>query len=238
MSNSSVAHDTVTAIYDSFPTMMIITLCIIVVLMGIFFRSILTPLRSIVSISLTVAFSFGLAVCVFQIGALDWTHIRTMTSTGDEVCWLVPIMTFSILVGLALDYDVFVTSRVLEFRMDGNEHRTSIAMGLNATGGIVGAAGLIMAVAFGSLLSSSNPVLYQWSFILTISVLLHTWIVEPLIVPILIGISKKLCWWPRNLPEEQFTFVEFQEISDSDDVAGLLRTLESSSEYEPLRPTL
>ena len=206
-------------------------------LIGIFFRSIFAPIRSIVSITLTLGFSFGLAVYVFQDGTFNWTNIRVLTSIGDEMCWLVPIMAFSILIGLALDYDVFLVSRVVEFRLEGNEHRSSIAMGLDSTGGIIAAAGVIMAVAFGSLLFSSNPVLYQWSFILTTGVLVHTFFVEPLVVPILISLSGEYCWWPRRLPEEQlFCFAEFQE-RDYDDVAGLLRTLESSSEYEPLRTT-
>lgn len=216
--------------------MVVITMVVIFGLMGFYFRSIFAPIRSIVSISLTLAFSFGLAVCVFQDGVLDWTNVRALTSIGDEMCWLVPIMAFSILIGLALDYDVFLISRVLEFRLEGYEHRSSIAMGLDSSGGIIAAAGLIMSIAFGSLLFSSNPVLYQWSFILTSAVLLHTFFIEPLVVPILTGLSGKRCWWPRRLPEEQFCFSEFQE-HDSDDVAGLLRTLESSSEYEPLRAT-
>jgi len=225
----------VNAVYSAFPLMIGITMLVIFGLMGVFFKSIFVPIRSIVSIGLTLAFSFGLAVCVFQDGALNWTNVRVLTSIGDEVCWLVPIMAFSILIGLALDYDVFLISRILEFRLEGHEHRTSIAMGLDSTGGIIAAAGVIMAVAFGSLLFSSNPVLYQWSFILTTGVLLHTFCVEPLVVPILTGLSGKHCWWPRRLPEEHICFTEFHQDHDSDDVAGLLRRLETTSEYEPLR---
>jgi uncharacterized membrane protein YdfJ with MMPL/SSD domain len=187
-----------------------------------------------VSISLTLAFSFGLSVLVFQDGVLNWTSIRALTSIGDEVSWLVPIMAFTIIVGLTLDYDVFLISRILEYRLEGYEHKSSVAMGLDATGGIITAAGAIMAVAFGSLMLSTNPVLYQWSFLVTSAVLLDTFVVRSIVVPILTGIAGKYCWWPRRLPDEQVCFEEFQ--ATPEDVAGLLRTLESSSEYEALSP--
>lgn len=233
--SAGIAYDTVTAVYSYFcPSMIVITTTVVFILMGIFFKSVFLPIRSIVSISLTLAFSFGLSVLVFQDGVLNWTSIQALTSIGDELCWLVPIMAFTIVVGLTLHYDVFLTSRILEYRLEGYEHRSSIALGLDATGGIITAAGVITAVAFGSLMFSSNPVLYQWSFLVTSAVLLDTFVVRTIVVPILTGMAGKYCWWPRRLPDEQICYEEFQ--SRQDDVAGLLRTLEASSEYEPLSP--
>lgn len=233
--SAGIAHDAVDAVYSSFPAMIVITAIVVFFLMGIFFKSVFPPIRSIVSISLTLAFSFGLSVLVFQDGVWNSTHFRAFTSVGDEVCWLVPIMSFSIVVGLALDYDVFLIYRILEYRLEGYEHRSSVALGLDATGGIITAAGVIMAVAFGSLMFSSNPVLYQWSFLVTSAVLLDTFVVRTIIVPILTGLAGQHCWWPRRLPDEQICFEEFRT-QQPDDVAGLLRTLEASSEYEPLPP--
>jgi uncharacterized membrane protein YdfJ with MMPL/SSD domain len=106
-------------------------------LMGLFFGSFLPPLRSIVSISCTLAFSFGLAVLVYQDGLWDWTRIRSLIAVEGDICWLVPVMSFSIIVGLALDYDIFLVSRILEFRLDGYHHQSSIVAGLDATGGII-----------------------------------------------------------------------------------------------------
>eukprot|EP00173_Palmaria_palmata_P000113 Plantae.Rhodophyta-Palmaria_palmata.ctg10535.p1 GENE.Plantae.Rhodophyta-Palmaria_palmata.ctg10535~~Plantae.Rhodophyta-Palmaria_palmata.ctg10535.p1 ORF type:complete len:262 (+),score=11.43 Plantae.Rhodophyta-Palmaria_palmata.ctg10535:104-787(+) len=214
--------------------MIVVTTLTVFVLMCLFFKSVFPPIRSIVSISLTLSFSFGLSVLVFQRGIFDWVHLRTLTSMGDEVCWLVPIMAFSIVVGLALDYDVFLISRILEYRIEGYEHKSSIALGLDATGGIITAAGVIMSVAFGSLMCSSNPVLYQWSFLLTTAVLLDTFVIRTIVVPILTGLAGELCWWPRQLPEERICFVEFEKPMPIEDVASRMRTLESTSQYEPL----
>lgn len=230
--SAAIEFDALQAVYASFPTMVVITTLVVFVLMGVFFRSVFTPLRSILSICLTLAFSFGLGVLVYQHGVFDWTGLRALTSIGDEVCWLVPIMTFSIIVGVALDYDVFLISRILEYRLEGYEHKTSIACGLHATGGIITAAGVIMAFAFGSLMFSSNPVLYQWSFLLTTAVLLDTFLIRTVVVPIITGLAGRHCWWPRQLPEETICMVEYEDRSE--ETYNLLRTLEESSEYEPL----
>ena len=200
--SAAIEYDAVEAVYGAFPTVITITILVVFILMGTFFRSIVTPLRSVVSIAMTLCFVFGLCVLVYQHGILNWTHVPSWTSMGDEISWLVPVMAFSIIVGLALDYDVFLISRILEYRTDqGLDHESSIVAGLYSTGGIITAAGVIMAVAFGGLMFSSSPVLYQWSFLLTSAVLLDTFVIRSLIVPIVMGWTGKISWWPRRLPE-------------------------------------
>jgi uncharacterized membrane protein YdfJ with MMPL/SSD domain len=58
--------------------------------------------------------------------------------------WLTPVMSFSILVGLGLDYDIFLYSRIYEYRLEGYSDRAAIAHGVYKTGGIITAAGIIM----------------------------------------------------------------------------------------------
>lgn len=229
---AAIEYDALTAVYNAFPTMIGITTAVVFVLMGAFFRSFFLPLRSIVSIGLTLGFTFGLGVLVYQGGALDWTALRAVSSIGGEFCWLVPIMSFSLIVGLALDYDVFLVSRILEFRLAGYEHKTSIAAAVDATGGVITAAGVIMAFSFGSLLFSSSPVLCQWSFLITTAVLLDTFVVRMIVVPIVTSLAGRQCWWPREVPETRIVIAEFQ--GRQDDVSGLLRSLEALSEYEPI----
>jgi uncharacterized membrane protein YdfJ with MMPL/SSD domain len=205
--SAAIAHDAVTAVYQNFPFVVFITTAVVFLLMGLFFGSFVPPLRSIVSISCTLAFSFGLAVLVYQDGLWDWTNIRSLIAVEGDICWLVPVMSFSIIVGLALDYDVFLVSRILEFRLDGYHHQSSIVAGLDATGGIITAAGVIMAISFGSLLGSQSPGMYQWSFLLTTAVLLDTFVIRSIVVPILTGLAgPKYCWYPRELPQGRVRF--------------------------------
>ena len=106
------------------------------------------------------------------------------------------------MVGLALDYDVFLVTRVLEFRCSGYQHQSSIVAGLDATGGIITMAGIIMAISFGSLLASPSPALNQWAFLLTTAVLIDTFVVRTMVVPAFLGMTGgAMAWYPRKLDD-------------------------------------
>eukprot|EP00548_Thalassiothrix_antarctica_P011670 CAMPEP_0194161050 /NCGR_PEP_ID=MMETSP0152-20130528/78728_1 /TAXON_ID=1049557 /ORGANISM="Thalassiothrix antarctica, Strain L6-D1" /LENGTH=350 /DNA_ID=CAMNT_0038870799 /DNA_START=1011 /DNA_END=2059 /DNA_ORIENTATION=- len=119
---AAVAVDAVDAVMSDFPLVICLTLSVVFLLMVLCFRSIMAPLRSVASIALTLGFSFGVTVWFFRPSAISW---------------LVPIMAFSIIVGLALDYDVFLVSRIWEYRSSGMDHRSSIVYGLGMTGSII-----------------------------------------------------------------------------------------------------
>ena len=107
-----------------------------------------------------------------------------------------PVMSFSILVGLGLDYDIFLLSRVVEYRDAGFDIRQCIVQGVDKTGNIITAAGLIMAVAFSGLLMSSVGVLNQTSFFMVFAVLLDTFVIRMIMVPAIMGILGEYNWYP------------------------------------------
>lgn len=131
--SASIEYDAVHSVYDHFPIMILTTFFLVMVLMGSFFRSFVVPFRSVFSIALTEAFVFGLAVLVFQHGILDFTRVPGLMNTKD-IAWLPPIFSFSVIMGLSLDYDVFLVSRILEYRLKGFDHKSSILAGLIQTG--------------------------------------------------------------------------------------------------------
>jgi RND superfamily putative drug exporter len=200
---SGVEYDAVKAVFDHVPMMIGITLSVVFVLMGLFFRSIVVPIRSVVTISLTQAFVFGLAVLVYQHGALDFLGVRAL-SYANEISWLPPVISFCVMVGLGLDYDVFLSSRVLEYRLKGLNDRSSILVGLYKTGRIITAAGVIMAVAFGGLFGSTSLILNETAFLLTAAVLMDTFVTRTVVMPILMNLTAKFNWWPRKLPRIRF----------------------------------
>lgn len=210
---AAVAHDAVDAVYGSFPRVVGTTLAIVFGLLGLVFRSIVPPLRSILSIGFTLTVSFGMGVLIYQDGFLSSLHLRSLTAVHPELSWLVPVMSFSIMVGLALDYDVFLFLRIFEFRFqEGYGHESSIAAGLEETGGIITSAGMIMALSFGSLLASQSPALDQWAFLVTFSVLLDTFIVRTVLVPAMTAwVGEKYSWYPRKMPTTTTTLYGFDE---------------------------
>jgi uncharacterized membrane protein YdfJ with MMPL/SSD domain len=196
---AAIEYDALEAVYASVPWMITVTSMIVFFILYLFSGSVMVPLRSLCSISLTVFVVFGLLVLVYQDGIFDWLPWSSIRSRG-EISWLAPILAFSVMIGLGLDYDLFVTSRILEFRSLGFSHDGSIAAGLHHTGKIVTAAGIIMSIAFGGLLFSTSPVLNQWSFLLTCAVLVDTFLVRTILVPIFLQWLGDVSWWPRRLP--------------------------------------
>ena len=75
------------------------------------FRAIFVPLKLAITVVVPLLFVFSCATAVYQFGLLDWTHIAAFHSSGG-VSWLVPCTTVYFLIGLALDYDIFLFSRV------------------------------------------------------------------------------------------------------------------------------
>jgi uncharacterized membrane protein YdfJ with MMPL/SSD domain len=114
---------------------------------------------------------YGLGVLVFEQGLLFWKKV-------EALYWLAPVMSFSILVGLGLDYDVFLFSRVVEYRRMGYTDRASILKGVYKTGGIITAAGIIMAIAFTGPTMSNQLVLNEFGFMLCVAVLVDTFVVR------------------------------------------------------------
>eukprot|EP00040_Diaphanoeca_grandis_P037052 m.239504 g.239504 ORF g.239504 m.239504 type:complete len:890 (-) comp33745_c6_seq1:229-2898(-) len=199
--------DSVTAVYARYTTIIGATIVFVMLWIGVAFRSILIPLRAVVTIGCTICYVYGIAVWTYEYGIFDWLHFAGMTPTIEvgevhgAIYWMVPIMTFSILVGLGLDYDVFLISRVVEYRKAGVSSRDAIICGTAMTGGIITAAGIIMGIAFAGLLFCNEAVLNELSFFLLIAVLIDTMVIRTMLVPAIMLLLGEANWWPTKVPE-------------------------------------
>jgi predicted RND superfamily exporter protein len=172
----TVTHDAIDEVLAYFPKIVAGTLAAVFVLVAIAFRSLFVPLRSVVTISMTLAWVYGFAIMTYQVGILDWMNWPSLMSTNGFY-WMAPIMSFSVIVGVGLDYDIFLLTRVQEYRRNGLGESESVIAGLSQTGHIITAAGVIMAIAFSGLLLSTEAVLNQLAFLLVFAVLVDTFIV-------------------------------------------------------------
>ena len=102
--------------------------------------------------------------------------------------WLAPLLSFNTIVGLAIDYDVFLTSRILEARISGHGHEKSILVGICNTGNIITAAGCIMAISFGGLLFSETQLVREWAVVVTSAVLIDTFVMRTCVVSVSIPV--------------------------------------------------
>ena len=143
----------------------LIVTSIVLVMVGLTFRSLALAVRGCLTIGMTILFVQGLAKLTYCDDYFGWLHFSSMSSK-DGLIWLVPPTVFPLLVGIALDYDIFFIARIVEFRSQGLSTRDSILAGISETGTIITAAGVIQALAFFGLLIGDIPVLNQLSFYL------------------------------------------------------------------------
>jgi len=177
------------------------TLAVCFALIALNFRAAIVPLKLLLTVAMPIAFVFGLTVCVYQDGALDWLGINAFHSDpGGGVSWLLPASTIFLLTGLALDYDIFLFSRAYELRETGLSDREAICQAVGLTGPIISSAGVIMALAFAGMVVGSNKYLNEFGFVMIVGVLLDTFVVRTALVPCVLSLGGGLNWWPRTMP--------------------------------------
>ena len=163
---------------------------IFVVLM-IVLGSLLLPAFAIVSIAMSISWSFAATVLVFGV----WL--------GKPILFIIPLILFVMLMGLGMDYNVFILTRIREEVHKGKETKQAVVDAVDWTGGIISALALIMAGAFGSLMISSNTMLQEFGFALSLAILLDAMVVRTYIVPAAMVLMGKRAWWaPGRLQRE------------------------------------
>jgi len=196
---ASDSADVISRVFKLFPIMAAVTLALVLVLCGLFFRSVLIPVWQCLTICMTLSFAYSLAVLTYQDGGLSWTGLPSLSGNLGAMPWLCPVMAFPFVVGICLDYDVFLLSRVSELRAQNLPPIDAIKEGVRSTGGIITVAGIIMAGTFLSMLLSGILFLNCGAFLMIIAVLYDTFFVRIAVVPAAMSLSGRLQWWPSDL---------------------------------------
>ena len=162
------------------------------------FRSLFAAVKAILLNLLSVAASFGALVMVFQDGHGS-TLLGVPGGTGS-IFPLVPIVTFAIVFGLSMDYEVFLVARVLEARRSGLGEMDAIPEGMARTAGLITSAAAIMIVVFAAFTFGNFLVVKMIGFTLAVAVLIDATLVRIVIGPALLRIAGDWNWWPGGLP--------------------------------------
>lgn len=191
-------YDVMDEVYDVFVLALFGAVLCLLVVIGISFQSLATAFRLAFSIMVTMSWCYGSGIIVFASPLFKWTD-AAMKAT-KALGWLGPVLTFSLVIGLCVDYDVFLTSRVIEYRSKGMTDIDAVVHGFAQTAGVITSAGVIMVIAFGSMMLSSQMLLVQAGFFLSFSIFLDTFIVRTVLCPALMAIFGRYHWWPRKMP--------------------------------------
>ncbi|MGO4535120.1 MMPL family transporter [Leifsonia sp. 2MCAF36] len=161
-------------------------------LLIVLFRSILVPLVATLGYLLSVAASFGGSVAVFQWGWLDGL---LPAPQGDPMLSILPIILVGILFGLAMDYQVFLGSRIQEMHRRGLSPKEAITAGFSKSAPVLVAAALIMATVFAGFATSPMTVAASIAFGLFVGVLADAFIVRMILMPALLSLLGSWAWW-------------------------------------------
>ncbi|MBK6016144.1 MMPL family transporter [Streptomyces sp. MBT53] len=163
-----------------------------IVLLLLVFRSLLVPLKAALGFLLSVLAALGAVVAVFQEGHLaSWLGVD---QTGP-IMSLMPIFLVGIVFGLAMDYEVFLVSRMREAYVHGDGPGQAIVSGFRHSARVVVAAALIMMAVFSGFIGAGASMIKMIGFGLAIAVLFDAFVVRMAIVPAVLSLLGNKAWY-------------------------------------------
>ena len=160
-------------------------------------RSLFAAVKAILLNLLSVGASFGALVVVFQEG--HGSKLFGLDGPTGTVYPIVPILSFAIVFGLSMDYEVFLVARVLEERRRGLCERSAVIEGLARTAGLITSAAAVMIAVFTSFTVGGFLVVQMLGFTLAVAVLIDATAVRMVVGPALLQLAGDWNWWPFGL---------------------------------------
>ncbi|WP_400995059.1 MMPL family transporter [Agromyces sp. GXQ0307] len=188
------------------------------VLLAMVFRSIVVPITAALGYVLSIGAAFGLTSLVFVDGFLAGP--LNVESAGAVTSFM-PIIVMGVLFGLAMDYEVFLVSRMREEYLKGGEPRPSIERGFVASARVVTAAGIIMFTVFGGFILNGEASMQPIAFGLATGVAIDAFIVRMTLTPAVLAWFGRHAWWfPAGLDRVLPHFdVEGEGLAREDELA-------------------
>ncbi|MEV0720705.1 MMPL family transporter [Asanoa sp. NPDC050611] len=194
---TAVGIDVSSKLSSALPTYLLLVVGLSVLLLAVVFRSVLVPVKAALGFLLTVGATFGLTTLVFQQGHL--AGLVGLDTPGPLVSFL-PILLIGILFGLAMDYEVFLVSRMREDFVHGDPPTRATINGMGHGARVVTAAALIMTAVFAGFILLDDPVIKSMGFALAVGVAIDAFVVRMTLVPAVMSLLGRAAWWlPRWL---------------------------------------
>ena len=179
---AAVMYDISKDVGEEFTTIEILVVVFIIILLFVVMRSYLIPFRSVFTILMSICWT------------LMMTHLVFSGLLGVDVTWLRPLILLVICLGLGMDYDILLTTRIRENVLKGMTTDDAIHHAVTHTGSVITICGLIMGGAFGTLMLSSMVMMQQFGFALCFAILCDALIVRSYIVPAIMHLFGDWNW--------------------------------------------
>jgi RND superfamily putative drug exporter len=174
------------------PLAVLIVVLATFVLLFLMTGSVLVPFKALFMNVISLGASLGVIVWVFQDGVGD-TLLGFVSPGGVETA--IPPLVLAFGFGLAMDYEVFLLSRIAEFRRDGWSNDKAVVMGLQRSGRIITSAALIIVVVFAGFVAGKLLVIKETGVALAVAVAIDATLVRMLLVPATMTLLGEWNWW-------------------------------------------
>ena len=181
-----------------FPWVIAMVVLLAFVLLTMVFRSIPVALKAAIMNLLSMGAAYGVIVAVYQWGWLE--HLFGASAPGPIDPWI-PLMIFTVVFGLSMDYEVFLLSRMREEWLRAGDNTKAVAHGLTSSARVITAAAAIMVCVFGSfVIGDPLRILDVFGLGLAVAVLVDATIVRMVLVPSVMELLGSANWWlPHRL---------------------------------------
>lgn len=201
--SAAEAVDFTALLRNAFPFLVAAVLAITFIVLMMLFRSLLLPLKAILMNLLSVSAAYGVLVLVFQEG---WGSGLLGFTPAEGIIPFVPVILFSVLFGLSMDYEVFLLSRIKEEYDQSGDNDQAVSVGLQKTGRIITTAALIMIAVFLSFTLADSIIIKEFGVGLAVSIFLDATIVRVIVVPATMKLMGRWNWYlpawlDRKLPD-------------------------------------
>ena len=181
--------------HDRLPIVIGVVLLLTLLMMGFAFRSVPIALVSTALNLASVGMAFGILTIVFQHG---WgAGLLDFTSPGFVIDWI-PLFVMVVLVGLSMDYQVFVISRIREHVQEGLPTRLAVARGIRETAGVVTSAAAVMVSVFAIFATLSMMEMKMMGVGLAAAILIDATVIRLVMLPAVLVLLGDRAWWPTR----------------------------------------
>lgn len=185
---TAITTDVSERLSDALPIYLAVVIGLAFILLMIVFRSILIPLTATLGFLLTVLATLGATVAVFQEGAFGLME-------GQPIVSFMPIFLIGLVFGLAMDYQVFLVTRMREAHVHGMSTREAVVDGFRNSARVVTAAAAIMIAVFAAFILIDEPIIRSIGFALAVAVFFDAFLVRMTLIPALMYLMGEKAWW-------------------------------------------
>ena len=183
--------DVVNFILGKTPTAVITVILITYFVLFLLTGSVVLPLKAVLTNLFSISASFGAMVWIFQEGHFS----QQFGFSAQPIDPSLPVILFSIVFGMSMDYEVLLISRIQEEYRRTGENQAAVAMGLEKSGRLITGAAAIMVAVFLAFGLADVVIIKAIGIALAIAVAIDATIVRILIVPSIMRLLGRANWW-------------------------------------------